>query len=197
MSHVIPWHICGGFNLFLYLEKMYIMYSIFDRKIGKNREIRVPLLLCLSFTIRLDTPVAIVFTLTFTDSMFARYVRIYMITFVFTASITRLHIRFNGKRCDHRHTLNVTLANIVCNRTKSRRDSKCYLLKTGVSTRCFTLNAYTYPCISLASCHAVRMRSIFFFLVWYRKLTGQFAQCNAKRTYCKWFLSMLSRDHVR
>lgn len=29
-----------------------------------------------------------------------------------------------------------------------------------------------------------------------QKLTGQFAECNARRTYCKWFLNKFSGDHM-
>lgn len=125
----------------------------------------------------------------------------YMITFIFYCIYyTFAHIRFNRKRCDHRHTLNVTHANVYeCNRTESCRD----FVKM-VFTRNRNINSmlHSLPATTRQNSHSLCMfvylpgfllMPLRYFRYFFstlcssvqQKLIRQFAECNARRTYCK------------
>lgn len=132
-----PLNICGWFCLFFSrrIENVCITtYSIFETRKVTEKLKKIKRFVAIDVT--WDTlPATVVLSIRCLHVMY--YVvrtNIWLHSF-FTASITRLHIRFNRKRCVIIVTLlNVTHADIVCNRTKSCVViSKCYLLTIGVS----------------------------------------------------------------
>lgn len=136
MSHVTPGTFAAVFVYFWIVGKVCVfgIRSRSHRKIGKNKEIRCHLLR-LSSTISSVTPPAAALLKHLSILCSYTFVYVYKFTFIFLLHLyTCLHIRFNRKRCDHRHTCE-------CCAIEQNLFVISNVIYFGVSIQCYTLQA--------------------------------------------------------